>query len=244
MSSHAAVKTGTAGRAPHIEANARAEKFLLQGDMTQALKWLDVAAKLEPSDPVTQYMRGRCYEGQLNDGKAIEYFTLAVELNKKHGGQVNAALKLESPIDGHVYVERARVYDRLHEFEKSVADLTRAIAVEPRAAKHRLVDRAREHMALLQFDLAIKDCSAAIAAGNRANDPYQLRGESYAALKKFPAALADLDAASKREEMGTAALSKKAEVFDAMGNHASAAKLRAQIKAEQADLGPGNYKGY
>ena len=124
--------------------------------------------------------RGFIYEHQNNYIGAIENFTKSIELiDKEKRPQIAAA----------EYDNRGRCYLRLEEFQRALADHTKAIEIDPQCIAP-YSNRAFAYINLNNATQAVADCTEYI---RRTSDPfgYSLRARAYRQLGDIAKAEAD-----------------------------------------------------
>jgi len=101
----------------------------------------------------------------------------------------------EQPRDHRALALRGRAHVELGAPEKALADLNRAIELQPSKNGEEFVTRGRAYMALREFDKARSDLSKAIELKPDAADRYFYRGDNYYYLNDPDAAFRDLSKA-------------------------------------------------
>ncbi len=99
------------------------------------------------------------------------------------------ALRLD-PGGAYCLVSRAIAYQRLHEFDKEMADITEAIRLDPRDAVLRRF-RAREHYEKHDYDKAIADLTETIRLDANDEAAFEIRGNVYYQKGEQDEAIAD-----------------------------------------------------
>jgi tetratricopeptide (TPR) repeat protein len=141
---------------------ARGGAYMLKGEIQQALADFNKSLEIDPQVPKTHLIRGALYSVYLKDNqKAIADYDKAIEL----------CTKSES-CDYTDLTRRANLNEELGEYDKAVADLTRAIEMKP-------LESATYQRRGLIYLLQKKDMKLAYADFDRAIslDPYN--GSNY-----------------------------------------------------------------
>ena len=96
--------------------------------------------------------------------------------------------------DSGTYIQRGIVYYRLHDYERAVADFSRAIELVPNFAGL-YYNRGTACYRLGNYDAALEDYSRAIELDSKDALLYIQRGSVYTALNQYEKAIADYDKA-------------------------------------------------
>lgn len=127
---------------------------------------------------------------------ADEYYEKGRKLSdEKKYLEAKAALDKAIELDGtkeEYYAARAGVYVWLEDFDSSLADIDRAMAIKPHAAQYNLAGLIYNHRG--QYEKAITFYTEAIKRGAK-SDYYYNRGKSYANIYDYRAALKDAERA-------------------------------------------------
>jgi tetratricopeptide (TPR) repeat protein len=177
-----------------------------QDDATAIAEYTE-AIRLNPSASLAHWNRGKLYQDDGKFEKALPDATRYLELDPglkaiawrahlhralgKHEEAVadyGVAIGLRSG-DASLYADRAASYQALRRFEPAIADLTKALQLDPSAT--RLHDRAQAHFDQKSYAKAIEDCNAAIMLDAEYDSCFQLRGDAQLQQGNLDAALAD-----------------------------------------------------
>jgi tetratricopeptide (TPR) repeat protein len=169
----------------------------------QALKEIEVAAKITPDDSDIYKLRGKIYEAQKNYPKAFEnfrivssYFPADIEFRGKLGqayenlGDLAGAAKQfqkaieHAPGDSRGYYSLARVYAKDHDIEHARQALRKAIEIDPENTEEilKVGDIIYEQK---NYDLALKIYSKALEANKDLATVNHKLGRLYIDLKDY-----------------------------------------------------------
>jgi tetratricopeptide (TPR) repeat protein len=98
----------------------------------------------------------------------------------------------QQPENAALYAQRAYIYREQKVFDKAIADLTKAITLDP-TKRNYYFSRAAFYDLTGRTDLAVADCTTLIAMDQTKTDAYNRRSGYYKKLKNYPAALSDYD---------------------------------------------------
>ena len=142
--------------------------------------------------------------------KAIAYLTRAIEI----GDLTRANQALAYHYRGALYLKRERI-------DESIADLDRAIALNPRLATA-FGDRGIAHRKNGDYDLALADYGEAIRQWPEWHDWYIHRGLVFSLLGRYDEAIADYGTALRLRPRLVNALVARADAYLAKGETESA----------------------
>jgi tetratricopeptide (TPR) repeat protein len=124
-----------------------------------------------------------------NYAEALRLLTLVIEAFPKEGEDGYDPNEL-----ARLYYNRGLVYDELQEYNKALADYTKAIKLNKEYANP-YNNRGNLYLKLKDYDKALADYNQAIKLNPNLADPYNGRGTVYATLKEYDKALADFSKA-------------------------------------------------
>jgi tetratricopeptide (TPR) repeat protein len=130
-------------------------------------------------------VRGLTFLGVGNLEKAMECYSSAIKADPKYP---------------YAYINRAWLYDLKGEFDKAIADSTKAIGLKPvyyLAAAYN--NRAWAYCGLGRYAEALPDCDTAIRLDPTMSYAYNNRGWALCGLARYNEALDDLDRAIELE---------------------------------------------
>lgn len=167
----------------------------------------------DPKDANLYLGRARDYMRLHERAKANRDFERAIALQ--------SALVERAPTNPNVWLLRARTYAEMGNYDASVADITRAIDLEPQAAGYYLW-RAKVYLLAEKLHKALDDCNAAVQMQPGNPLVWSDRGWVYASMGQNRKALADLNHAIKLDPSGTISFARRGFVYGALGNYAHA----------------------
>jgi tetratricopeptide (TPR) repeat protein len=115
------------------------------------------------------------------------------------------------------YINRGGAYRAKGDFDRALADLDKAVQLDPRSALA-LMERASIYHAKGELDRAIADYDAAIAARPKSAAAFYGRGEAYRAKNDLDRAIADYDRALQLDKNSAAAHAGRAEAHRGKGD--------------------------
>jgi serine/threonine-protein kinase len=189
--------------------DARADAYFLLGDYEQGLADLERASQLEPEQRDFFTQAGDMFLHEVEDPeRALEYYTRAVE---------------RSPDEGWVYADRAAAHEALENYGAALADLDRAIELNPENSSF-YIGRGQLYL------YALEDLDAALADLNRAVEVDAENPEAFAERAAFfqsyagdlEAALEDRSRALELEPDGPWRYVDRALVYREMGREEEA----------------------
>ena len=136
------------------------------------------------TETVREYVdRGDELRKKGDYNKAIEAYTQALAAaNPKDANETQAILM--------AYVHRGRVWERMHEFDKAIADCSKALELAPKDEALYVI-RGAAWMAKGDYDKAIADASSAVALDPNYADAYNARGEACRRKGLYDKAISD-----------------------------------------------------
>jgi tetratricopeptide (TPR) repeat protein len=145
------------------------------------------------------YNRGAAYQSKDSYSEAIADFSVLLE---------RKAIAL-------VYADRGFCYQRLHDYKRSIDDLTEALRLDPSLAQaHKW--RGVSHVNLGENVNALADFAAAQQLDPKDNEVYCRRGRTYEIVGDFKAALADYNEYLARDPKAVPAYIHRAMAFVAL----------------------------
>ena len=156
----------------------RARAKYYKDDDNGALKDLEKAIELNPSDSFIFRFRAKVFNYLENYNGAIQDISKVIELDSK-------------PSD---YVLRAKNYIKLNDYNKAILDYSKAIELNPEEDSH-YVGRASAKKELKDYSGAIIDYTKAIEINPTESKYYSARGVFKFNLKDYPSAILDFDRA-------------------------------------------------
>ena len=115
------------------------------------------------------------------------------------------------------YINRGGAYRAKGDFDRALADLDKAVQLDPRSALA-LMERASIYHAKGELDRAIADYDAAIAARPKSAAAFYGRGEAYRAKNDLDRAIADYDRALQLDKNSAAAHAGRAKAHRGKGD--------------------------
>ena len=176
---------------------------------------LAIALCIVASLPAGATSRGNFREGyqallRRDYDKAIAYLTRAIEI----GDLARSNQALAYHYRGALYLKRERI-------DEAIADLDRALALNPRLATA-YGDRGIAHRKNGDYELAIADYGEAIRLWPEWHDWYIHRGIVFSSLGRYDEAIADYGAALRLRPRLVSALVARADAYLAKGENANA----------------------
>ncbi len=157
-----------------------------------------------------------------------DYKTAALDLNP-----IVAAY----PENPQAYMAQAYDYFEAGEADQEIADVSRAIELEPNAAEYRIF-RSQAYTRIPRFDLALDDANEAIRIAPNTAYCYSSRGYVYMAMGESSKAIADLSHAIELDPNNAMFLVQRGFAYGMAGRYAETqADWQAAIKM-RSDYGP------
>jgi serine/threonine-protein kinase len=203
---------------------ARADVYFLLGDYDMALADLERASEIEPEEQGYFTRAGDMLLFEAQDPeRALAYYTLAVE---------------RFPDEGWVYNERVNAHEALGNIDAALADLERAIELDPQNG-HFYIRRAQFFLNQLEdIDAARADLERAVEVDPENPDAFAERASFFQYhAGDLEAALEDRSRALALEPEGPWRYADRAEIYRELGRHDEAMGDLAQC----LDLDPGYY---
>jgi len=164
----------------------KAECLLNLGRGKEALVEAKNAAKLDPDNADVHSLLGSCFDTLRMDPEALNEFNIAI---------------VKKPGDKGYRAWRSKYYERHHECDKAIVDLTVIIKnTEKRNQAKPLERRANCYIVLKDYPKAIADYTAAVACSYGRSDLLRQRAAAYDKLGNHEAAQKDLKAAGAMDE--------------------------------------------
>lgn len=180
------------------------------------------AYKINPNSYITNDAMGSISLSEGNNNKAIFFYDKAEQLNKKYD---------------KTYINRGVAYLRINEYEKSIADSSSAIRINPNSIEAH-GNRAYAYLASdgkKNAQLALKDANFLIQHEAKNMKWYSLRAKCYAYMNNVPMALADINKVVKNEPQDVQSYLDRLEVYDLI--NASQDLITKDIKAAEQYAG-------
>jgi tetratricopeptide (TPR) repeat protein len=117
------------------------------------------------------------------------------------------------------YINRGGAYRAKGDFDRALADLDKALRLDPKSALA-LLERASNYHAKGEFDRAIADYDGAIAAQPKSAAAFSGRGETYRAKNDLDRAIADYDKALQLDDNLVTAYGGRARAYRGKGERA------------------------
>ncbi len=148
-------------------------------DLDHAVEYYTERIKTSPKDVWFLYARAYIsFYSEGNNDRAIEDYTKAIAIAKER----------------HAYMMRGRVWTKKQEFDKAIADLDKAIELEP-TFPFTYADRGDAYVEMKEFDKAIADYNHAIKLDSTYTYAYFHRGSTWIRKNEYDRAIADLNKA-------------------------------------------------
>ncbi len=185
----------------------RADELAQSGKLEQAVQEYTEAIHLRLDDADAWFARGKALEKLERNWDALEDF--------------EEALKYK-PGDGAILLERGFVYGQMGDFERGIADLTRALGdtqmARPESARA-LALRGAAYAKLGRYPEALDDFSKALTASPDDFDLHLARATVYTALNQHERALQDRTQAVRLRPDSAEALLARGGSYHALGLH-------------------------
>jgi len=154
---------------------------LRKGEYIEALEYLNLAIKKEPSGSELYYLRGYAKYGLDDFLGAEQDYSRSIDL---------------SPYLADVFTNRAIVRTQLQNFTGAMEDFDRALEMDGTNGEI-WFHRARTNLFLKKTYSCIVDCNKAIELNFRNESVYILKSSAEVEIKRFSEAIEDLDQAKK-----------------------------------------------
>lgn len=187
----------------------QASQSLERGDALGAIKLLNDAVALTPSDFNVYTLRGHAYLQGNDIDRSIEDFSEAIRLGSR---------------DFYAFVGRGVAYRRKRDYPRAIADYDEAIRIRPEHAGA-WNNRCFVHAVSGNLDTALSDCNEALRLTPNEPNALDSRALVYLKLKQYDRAVADYDAVLKAAPNTPSALYGR-----------GLAKIRKGDKRGQADI--------
>ena len=232
------------------------------GDMTEALRHLREALRLEPTHYWSLFMTGYYLHKLGRYNEALVAFTGCAAMRPKHAmaysnraaahfhldqineafADANRAIVLD-PKDAMAYCNRANAYTKLGENRKALEDYDKSVELDPKGSLT-YINRASTYDELRQYDRAIEDLDKAIELDPRSADAYVNRARAYWASQRYEQAIADATKALELDPKGAHAHNirgssyrKTGQTDRALADLRRAAELDPKLAEAQLNLG-------
>ena len=207
----------------------------LQGKFLEAIKYFDVAIKIDPQNSFTYAIRGETKRMLKQYKDAIADFDVAIRLNpqdstayasrgaaKRLLGQYqeaiadfDVAIRL-NPQNDSAYAGRGEAKRLLRQHKEAITDFDKAIRLNPQNSAA-YVGRGAAKVALRQHQDAITDFDEAIRLNPQNDYAYVVRGEAKKLLGQYREAIADFNAAIRLNPQNDFARSCKEQAEKDLG---------------------------
>jgi tetratricopeptide (TPR) repeat protein len=117
-----------------------------------------------------------------------------------------------------IYYYRGSSQHLLGNYDKAIADYTKALAIKPKSDKFYLA-RGFVHLALREYELAIDDISKAIEIDPQYPLSYLARGSTYYYMNQYDQAIADFNKTIQVDPKNSEAYAKRGFVYSQLGQY-------------------------
>lgn len=197
------------------------------------LERLDRRIEENEKDAEAYEERGKIFHNAEKYQQAVEDFTKAVQLGRESGmlywykgysemqlGHTDAGFQDYSrSLELHEYAgvryNRGLIYSRWKEYEKAIADFTRAIELEPGRSQYR-TQRAIAYYNLGEVEKVIEDCEKAIELGQPDADTYKFLADGQRKRKEFDKAIENYGKAIGLNSKFSAAYNNRGVAYEAL----------------------------
>jgi tetratricopeptide (TPR) repeat protein len=165
----------------------KAELLRDLGKFQEALVEAKKAVKLEPENADFHALLGSVLDALKLDAEALSEFNLAIA---------------KRPLDRGFRAARSKIYERRHEYDKAVSDLT--VAINNTATQNRskfFERRGNCYSNLKDYPKAIADYTSALQRSYGRSELLRLRATAYDKVGNHDAAKKDLQAAGSMDEV-------------------------------------------
>ncbi len=210
-------KAETARPPSHAFYRLRAQACQALGEKELARADVALAGKTPPTMACDYYLQGQTAYAARDRDKGIEAFEAALRLEPKHffsllwlgyclcdlgrgpedfsaAEMVFTGCIMMRPDYANAHFCRGLAYKRLKQWDKVLADCSKAIELDPKLAAA-WSSRGDAYNGLNQFDKALADCSQAIELDPKDASAWTGRGGAYKGQKQFGKAVADFSKA-------------------------------------------------
>jgi tetratricopeptide (TPR) repeat protein len=149
---------------------ARGVCYTHTGAYAKAVADETAAITLAPHDPWPYYYRANAHRLRDHTGRALDDYTAAIDRDRNEDRELAPAYRAR----GMIYLDRK-------EYDRAIADLTRALECEPADMDARLA-RGLAHLKSGAGNKALLDADAAIARDPGNVEAHKLRGQAHLAL--------------------------------------------------------------
>lgn len=209
--------------------NAIANRGLVKlnlGDAVGAILDFTDAMLIDPENPKFYVHRREAY---LLTGSLDKAQQDAEKIRRLQELQVYSQAIAEHPADPRAYVARALRIEQQGDLDRAIADLTKAVELQPTDLKVRLM-RAALAVKQKDYTLAVADCEVALQA--EANQQaYSLRGDCRLATGDLEGALADFEAAQRLDATVVAVYEQRARELEQNGDKSRADEYHEKAQA-------------
>lgn len=174
---------------------------------------------LSPPNANAFWFRGYAYVKLKNDDAALEDYCEALTLNELPG----------------VYCNRGLIYCRRKEYDKALADFSRAIEIGPDSADYH-IDRADAYLNLNRPENSLEDINLALMLGSPTAYAYNIQGRAYDDLKQFDKALISYTKSLQIDPRYDAAYNNRGVTYSHLGDYKrSFSEYKKAIKFNPTD---------
>ena len=211
---------------------ATGKKLYYEKNYTEAIKFCSEAIELNPNLSDAYAYRGESYESLKDYERAIKDFIKAVELNPKDEWAYSslgliyehteknyeAAIEyfsksIEINPSAWKYSFRSDVYKKMKDYDHAIADLTRAIELEPNNNHYYFSRALIYHYNLNDYERALADFDKVIQLAPDNELHYRARGDVYKKFEKYDLAIADYTKAIELKADSARAYESRADVY-------------------------------
>ncbi len=199
--------------------STRAWAYFKAGKAQLALTDYNKALELKPGDAHNLSMRGSLFAKLKQYQRAIDDFTAVIA---------------KKPIDRYgksILRERAKAYEALKKYELAIADLTKAVSIDPKAS-WLIEHRTRLYLKVGKYDKALEDLKILMT---KSKEPllYFRRGQAFFGKKRYHVAIEDFSMAIEKAPRFTGAYLYRADAFVATGQRTKAiADLKVALRLD------------
>ena len=205
---------------------ARGRIFYNAKDFDNAIADFDKVIELNGGDDMIYWYRGYSYVEKGCKEEGLQDYCKSLEI-KEHAG---------------VYNNRGLIYKALCEYEKMLADFSRASELGPDCSGYH-TNCAIACYILKRYDEVFAHCTQAIELGKPTADTYKFQGDAYAAVLEYEKAIESYDAALNYSPDFAAAYNNRGLAYEKLGqekkaltNYRQAAKLDSSKAMHHANV--------